>query len=245
MKITIITEWYNEGLLAPFFLNHYKYVDEIIILLEEDTNDNTREICDMYPNVVIEYVHCPTGLDDKLKVEDINRTISKVKEGWIYVLDPDEFIFPDKHEDVQTFLSRQDSDIIMSHCWNVFKHHTDSDLDPTKETLHQRLHGNPFIDRWRKKPSVLRAPSSVTLQPGNHVTVSKDHSYSNEIYRGVHWNMVDLNFSINRRISQKRRMSDTNLTKKYGIHNHKITVDELTKECELHLNDPLLPIMEK
>ena len=59
MKIVLITMWYNEEFLAPFFLNHYKWVDKIHILLDADTDDNTEAIATGYSNVLIEHFNFP------------------------------------------------------------------------------------------------------------------------------------------------------------------------------------------
>ena len=72
MKIDIITMWYNEAMLAPFFLNHYSYADTIHILLDEEVTDNTQKIAEEYENVRIVPVRFPDKLDDILKIEKIN-----------------------------------------------------------------------------------------------------------------------------------------------------------------------------
>ena len=59
MRIELITMWYNEEFLAPFFLNHYSWVDKIHIILTPVPTDRTEAIAKRYPNVEIEYFWFP------------------------------------------------------------------------------------------------------------------------------------------------------------------------------------------
>lgn len=239
-KITVISEWYNEETIAPYFCNHYKYVDEIHILLERNTRDKTREILAKYPNVVIEEIHCVEGLNDQAKVNDINKAILQVTDGWGIIVDPDEFIYPDNFEDPQEFFKRQKEDLIYSYCWDIYRHKDDIDLDPEIPPIGQRLHGDPNINEWRRKPSVFRAGCGLQLQPGNHL-VQKPITRSKDIFRGVHWNLADPIFFA-RKISQRDRMSAFNKKKGYGVQNYKISLDSLKNMCREHSQDPILPI---
>ncbi len=41
IKISVISVWYNEEKLAPFFLEHYRFADAIHIAVDADTCDGT------------------------------------------------------------------------------------------------------------------------------------------------------------------------------------------------------------
>jgi hypothetical protein len=246
MKITVISQWYNEELLAPLFFNHYRYADEIVILLENDTNDSTREICRQYflqgCNITLWDVHCLDGFDDTDKTKNINRSISSVKEGWIYVVDADEFIFPEWHEDPQTFLARQTEDIVMALNFHVYRHITEKDIDYTKDPVPQRVHaygrGKNFKDYFIK-PSVFRASAKVALTIGNHGYVG-EHSISTERYIGAHWKQADLELCVRRRLSNGKRQSKANHRKGYGNHDYHITEERLKVQLEMNSNLPEL-----
>ena len=108
MRVAIITVWHNEEDLAPFFLKHYSYVDNILLYLDTDTNDATRSICETYPNVTIRDISFPGGYDSIIMVDRINNTVRELGEyAWIYAVDADEFIFP-PNEDAKDFLCRQE-----------------------------------------------------------------------------------------------------------------------------------------
>jgi len=75
MKIAAVTMVYNEALILPYFLSHYKYLDEIHVLYETDSTDGTLNILNNAPNVVIEKCHIEGGLDDIDKINFINNTV--------------------------------------------------------------------------------------------------------------------------------------------------------------------------
>lgn len=236
-KIIVMSIWYNEELLAPLFCNHYKDADEIRILLETDTNDTTREICARYPNVGIKNVHCKDGMDNVQMINIINDSIREIDDGWIYLVDADEFIFPEFHEDPQTFLVRQTADIVMCLYFHVWRHVTDKDIDYDKDPIPQRLHAldREGVSYKFTKPSVLRASAKVALTIGNH-SYRGDHSVSAERYIGAHWKLADLDIAIRRRLSNKERHSAADKRRGYGNHDYHITKERIEKMLRKNSN---------
>lgn len=226
-KITVISTWYNEAVLAPLFLSHYAYADRIIILLDRDTDDGTEEYCKRLQQVEIRPVSIG-GMDDRNKVARINELISEIEEGWVYVVDADEFMFPRYFEDVQTFLARQkEFEVVPALYFHVFRHETETDIDPEKEIIPQRIHGRfdfPFRDFFIK-PSIIRAGSKVELTVGNHHFLG-EHPVSQEKYAGAHWNSADISIAV-RRLARKARLSRHNLIHGYGDYNFNITMEKI------------------
>jgi hypothetical protein len=247
IPITVISKWYNEESLAPLFLRHYAYVDKIHILLDTANNGKTRELLHSKSNVFIENVTCEEGYDERNLSEDYSRAISSVKEGWIYVVDSDEFIFPENWEDPQTFLKRQTADVVKVLFFHAYRHYTDSDIDYDKDPVPQRLHaqqGGPEFENWYIKPVVLRAPTNITLGLGRH-TLSGDHSVSSERYIGSHWKMADETIAISRRLANKERMSRHNVRRGYANHEYHITEERIRRTLRTHSKFPILPYFVK
>lgn len=246
MRIEIITIWYNEEKLAPFFLNHYKYVDKIHLLLDADTNDDTRKICSGYSNVEIEDFTFPDMMDDILKVNKINETVNKLDCDWVYVLDSDEFIWPSTNEDPKRFLSKQKDNLLYAKIYQVYRHITESNLNINYSIQRQRCHGDPNITKGinaaYNKPIVFKPQTNVILKPGNHsyqannnITISKDN------FIGAHWAMADVDMAIKRRIAgRKERQSKRNLAMGMTMQHHHVTEEEIKHECNSHLLDPKL-----
>lgn len=241
-KITVISHWYNEELLAPLFCNHYKDVDEVRILLETDTNDKTREICKGYANVIIQDVHCPSGMDNLERINNINQAISEVKDGWVYMVDADEFIFPEHHEDARIFLERQTADVVNCMYFHVYRHITESDIDYSLPTIPQRIHaleGGREHKNWFIKPSISRASTHVLRTIGGHGFV-REHSVSNERYIGAHWKQADYKVCIQRRLSNMARHSQHDHQRRWGYHDFHVSEEKLRKQLEENSNLPVL-----
>lgn len=241
-KISVISHWYNEELLAPLFFNHYRDCDEVRILLDTDTNDKTREIALRYPNVVIQDIHCPDAMDNVQMLKNINDAILEVKDGWIYMVDADEFIFPAFHENPQTFLARQTAEVVNCTYFHVYRHASEKDIDYTKDPIPQRIHaldGGPEYKNWFWKPSVFRGSSKVQLTIGNHRFVG-EHTVSEERYIGAHWKQADYEICVCRRLSNRERHSQHDHKRGWGNHDFNITEERLRKQLEQNSNLPEL-----
>jgi len=248
MKIAIITVWYNEEDLAPFFLKHYSYVDKIFLFLE--TTDKTKEICEQFPNVEIQDFIQPDGMDDILKVEKINKAVRELKGrfDWIYSVDADEFVFPPKeYRDAREFLTKQEKEgynLVYAPIFQVYRHFTEEDLDINKPVLAQRQHGDPnFNSRFNRlfvKPIIVKPETNITWTPGCHFFEKNPNiKQAKEVFYGVHWAMVDERIAIKRRIyGRKLRLSERQIAKNMTWQHINITEEKIKKEIEEHKNDP-------
>ena len=152
MKIAAVTMVYNEALILPYFLRHYEYLDEIHVLCETDSTDNTIQLLNNASNVVIEYCHIKGGNDEIERIELINQVFYGIKADWVYVVDPDEFIFP-PNETPHDFLRRQNYDVIRAAMFQVYRHRTDKDLDPSLPIIGQRIHGDSDVFSTVERPN--------------------------------------------------------------------------------------------
>jgi hypothetical protein len=90
MKIEVVTMWYNESFLAPFFFQHYKNVDKITIYYDQDSNDGTyhkiaNEIISGQNINVIKF-RFPYGLDELIKISFFNQSYQRsIKSNFFYI----------------------------------------------------------------------------------------------------------------------------------------------------------------
>lgn len=240
---------YNEEFIMPFFLHHYSYLNGIHLIVDSDTTDRTREIARRWSNVTIEEFRFPDGMDDVIKRDKLNAAARSISDAdWIYVLDADEFIFPPKLEDPRAFLARQSGNVVRAKMWNVFRHSSDTDLDP--ECLYgpavlQRRHGNPDRHHPWDKPIVVKMPFSFTMDLGNHFINGLNGpgfvEMSNESYDGAHWAHADPCFCVERSFKHRRqRQSRNNLKLGLTTHHHHVTEDGIRALCKANENLPLL-----
>ncbi len=250
VKIAAVTMVYNEALILPYFLRHYRYLDEIHVLYETDSTDESLAILMQAPNVMIKKCHIEGGLDDIKKIKLINQTVQKIKADWVYVVDPDEFIFPPNNESPHDFLKRQFSDVVRSGMYQVYRHRTDKDLDPSLAPIPQRIHGDPNLFSTDSqanrapnvvyiKPNIVRPSKRIRFSPGHH-QIEGDLQTSPELYVGAHWQMADPSIAIARRMERKARISKRNRKHQMGWQHFDISVDKIMEECERHLDDPII-----
>lgn len=265
MRINLISMWYNEEFLAPFFLNHYKWVDKIHLIIDSDTNDNTLEIIRSYNNVEIEFFKFPDMMDDKLKVNKINNVYCSIFDAdYVIVVDSDEFIFcNDPHKSVKDHISQTMKDIYFVNFWQIYKHEDDNPLDPTIPVYEQRLHGDPNMDDpfnvLYVKPIVVKAGKNIYWGVGNHEVIYDNRNFlwrdrdiesmnqkniasnQKDMLQGSHWKLVDLDQTITRRITnRKNRQSKVNLAEGLTYQYHSITEADIIKEYESNKKQPIV-----
>jgi len=250
MKIEVVTAWHNEEILAPYFFNHYDYVDKFYIIMGDDTTDQSRQLCEEHPKVEIVDYTFPGGLlDDLLKIEIINKVIrSKLDTDWFFVLDADEFIFSINHNHIKNTLDNSSTGFNLHkvQLFNVYRHKDDKDLNPYLPPVPQRLHGiaDPRDKKNKRynKPCVAKLETDISYGVGAHT-----YKANNKIrptfgkLAGAHWVMADKTIALDRRIKGRRdRLSNINLNKHFGAHNMKVTEEEILQELEAHLDDPII-----
>lgn len=258
MKIAAVTMVYNEALILPYFLRHYEYLDEIHVLYEIDSTDNTIQLLNNASNTVVEYIHIKSGNDAIDRTDLINQTLYRIKADWVYVVDPDEFIFP-PNETPHDFLSRQNYDVVRAAMFQVYRHRTDKDLDPSLPIIGQRIHGDPDVfstvelpnrdfNAHYIKPIVIRPSRDIRFHPGQH-SLEGNVKISPDFYMGAHWQMADQSIAIVRRMQLKARQSERHKALGLGRKNTNVTEEWIREECDRHLDDPfieeLIPVDDK
>lgn len=247
MKIAIVSAWYNEELLAPYFLNHYDFVDEIHIILDTATTDKTRGILEKDKRVIIhEMTYPPDGLDWLMKQEKVEDVYKTLDADWVFAVDADEFLYKHREPDIRKFLARQKGDVLWTRLWQIYRHESEANLDPKLKPLFQRTHGiraealpreKPTMEKAYLKPIVIRGGKEPKWDCGCH---SYDGSLveSTERMDGVHWHMADVEIALRRRLQTKARQGKRNIQWGMGTQNHTITEGEIRLECWLNRTLP-------
>jgi O-antigen biosynthesis protein len=250
VRIAALTMVYNEAGILPYFLRHYRYLDEIHVLYETDSTDKSLEILMQTPNVILEKGHIEGGLDDIEKVKLFNKAIQRIRTDWVYLVDPDEFVFPPDGESPHRFLSRQSCRVVRSGMYQVYRHRSDRDLDPSLAPIPQRTHGDPDLFSTQTedhraansvyiKPNIVRPSKELRFFPGHH-QIEGEPTASPELYLGAHWQMADPAIAIARRMERKARISERNKALKMGWQHFAVTIEKIKSECEDHLDDPVI-----
>lgn len=244
MKISVITRWYNEEFFAPFFLNHYAWADEIIIMLEKITSDCSAEIAARYPNARV--CVCGNGdkLNDRLLSDMMSDLAAQVDADWIIRADADEFIFSKDGRAVREVLEGASGNLIYVRYMWVYRNVTETDLDPSLPPLYQRRHGGaytiwPGMGATYTKPAVVRPQLNIRWAPGDQrYLFARNAAVSPVALDGVHWQMADCEHAIARNIKNESRLSEENIRNRWGVKN--FTPEMIREECARHLHDPRL-----
>jgi len=247
MKIAIVTVWYNEEDLAPFFLKHYSYVDDIFVYLDTATNDNTRSICEAHSNVTIRRIAYPQGYGPGFQVRTVNQAVRALKYDWVYAVDADEFIqYPKQYRNAKEFLLRQEQkgyNLVFAKMFQVYRHVTDKDLDAHQPVLAQRCHGDSDLstvfNRCYIKPIVVKPAIGMVWRVGCHnyrrngrIKIAKEQFF------GAHWKMADPKLAVKRRMHNRARLSKKSRKKGRLWQDAHITKKAILKELKQHSRDP-------
>lgn len=254
MKIGVLSTWYNEAPIAPYFLNHYRDWDEVRVLLETDTTDASEAILQQYSNVMIEHCHMERGLHELDKVAMLEEAFHHMKDcDWVAVVDSDEFLVPpNRGQNAKEFLqNKQNYECCLAYLHPVYRHKDDKDLNPELLPVPQRLHGTE-PGRDEIKPCVLRSKEDIHLTIGCH-SMERLLFTCPISFTGVHWANADPELAISRRLNRRLRFSQENLEKDWGAQHFNVTEESIRKECQKHENDPLIeklikllaPVVEK
>ena len=244
MRISIVSRWYNEEFFAPFFLNHYQWCDEIIILLERFTSDRSAEIINRYPNAKVELVDTDAYLNDRLLSDIVSDRIALLDCDWAIRADADEYLFAPNFENPRDVLATADGNLINNWYRWVYRHESEGDLDPLLPTVPQRRHGGKYTiwpgmgDRYLK-PSIAKPEIGVRWMPGDQrIYPNSKVVVSSTVFDGVHWQTADAEEWARRNHKNESRLSEENKKKNWGVKN--FTREMIEKECDSHLQDPQL-----
>lgn len=244
MRISVISRWHDAAGFAPFFLSHYSFADEIIIMLDKATTDNSAEIIGRYPNARLTYCDHGGELNDRLMAEMMSDLAATLKSDWIIYADADELAFPEGQEDARAALGRADGNLIETWFWWVYRHAEDIDLDPLLPAVPQRRHGGdytivPGMGNRFMKPCIVK--SGIQIRWGVGTRSYKPNpliKVSGVKFAGVHWQMADVEMAVKRNASSKARLSAENIRNGWGVKN--FTEEMIRAECKAHENDPQL-----
>jgi glycosyltransferase involved in cell wall biosynthesis len=97
MNIHVYTVAYNEELLMPFFLRHYKQFASQITVFDNESTDKTAELAKAAGANVVAFSTADSMMDsvqNRIKNEEYKK--SRGKADWVIVIDFDEFLYHPK-----------------------------------------------------------------------------------------------------------------------------------------------------
>ena len=228
MNIKVYTICWNEEVVAPFFLNHYKQFTNDIVVYDNMSNDST---CDILKNCkIIKY-------DTEEKIRD--DVYLKIKESawledkknpnidWIIVCDMDELVYS---KNLLSSLKKAKDDgytIIKPQGYSMV-----GNKIPTSNMIYDEInmgvedsnYSKLCIFNPNKIDSINYSPGCHNANPSGEVKVldTKD-------IKVLHFNYISLEYAINRYSTYKPRLSQENLKNGWGVH-YQYKTEQITNE---------------
>jgi len=233
MKLTTITPIYNEEYLLPHFIFNYRYVNKMIFLFDADTTDNSKIIIETYCNkynIEFEIIEFSFGFDDIGLIFLTNKIINKTDSDYFICVDADEFIIANK-------LNIYSFDFCHALFYQMIPHDSENkDLIIEKPMLQQRNYG--YFDSLYVKPCIVRKQANPIFGVGKHTVQINGITIYPQVYaafKGMHLNMVNLDFAINRYKERCKRISDRNRTLGFGsqyfLYDENVIVEKFNRPC--------------
>ncbi len=198
MRVEVITAWHQQAFLAPFFLDHYRYADRISVSVDSRTDDDTLAICARYPNVAVDSVRFTGPIDDEQRVARLNAVYRTLRCDWVFAVDADEFLFPQPWgTNPRPALNREhDFDVVRAQTLRVYRHRTETDLDPRRPAVPQRRHGEldagEEIDGQGARPLAVRGGLDAGWTSGRRAFGPPGLRVSPHVFGCAHWAKADL-----------------------------------------------------
>jgi glycosyltransferase involved in cell wall biosynthesis len=172
MNIDIFTTCYNEEIILPYFLRHYKEFARNITVYDNMSTDNSIKIMEEAGVNIIPFN--TNGKFEESKLIDIRNTCWKNSDAdWVIVCDSDELIY---HPDLFNVLENIKANHIICEGYEMMT----ETLPTTEAQIYEEIkHGYFKVDYSKPclfKPSEIRetnfAPGSHTAKPVGAVSVN-------------------------------------------------------------------------
>jgi glycosyltransferase involved in cell wall biosynthesis len=216
--MTIFTITYNEELMLPYFIKHYRsrFAGCKIVVYDNESTDKTVEIARYYNCEVITY-----STNNKLsdtKYLEIKNNCWKNENGWVIVADCDEFL------DVrETDLKNETATIISVEAYNMVNNNNDLNIDNIKHGVRSTSYDKAYCFNASKLAEINYSPGCHTCEPIPNAT------YSPSVYRAYHYKYINLDYMIKRHSLFAGRLSEENIKRGYGGH-YLYTPEQIEKE---------------
>lgn len=209
--MTVFTITYNEQLMLPFFINHYRsrFPNCNIVVFDNESTDNTVKIALENDCEVITYK--TNGKLDDTKYLEIKNNCWKVCNGWVIVADCDELI--DISNYILTLEENEGNTLLRFNAFNMVNMADNLDIDSINYGLRAESYDKSYCFD-------ARFVSEINYSAGCHSAspIGSKISYSNYIYNAYHYKYINPDYMVIRHANFAKRLSEINLKKGYGGH---------------------------
>lgn len=211
---TIISHFYNEEYLLPWWLNHHKKYFDRGIMIDYNSTDKSTEIikaiCPDWEIIATKNSHFDAGLIDR-EVEEIEKEV----KGWRVVLNTTEFIVG--HFKELSDAAEEKDILIPAYIMTDSKQTQFTHPDPNLDLVKQRQHGASFREHFNFKHARKMSNYFSAYPLGRHY-----NRYNTDSFRILWYGFSPMNDELlKRKLQIQNKMSDQE--KQSGLGSHHLT----------------------
>lgn len=216
MEVEIISLYYKDEYLAPFYFKHYAWADKITLI--------TKTL--------------PSGINNEAQAQWYTEAYKNSKADWVIVCDFDEFVFV-SHETLAAIPA--DITVKEASLYDIYPHWEEpATLDPDMPVKEQRRHGF-LLDPFYIKPIILRGGLNITLGVGRHGLCGSGVKIGPRDIIGAHWRNCSLEYALETRLRKRKdRFCKEDIDKGYATRDRFETEESIKAEFFSHRDDPLV-----
>ena len=197
-SIEVFAICYNEELLLPYFIDHYKKLGANIRIYNNKSTDQSKSIIAYSGCNYIAY-DSNNQIRDDLYLQIKNNCWKDSKAEWVIVCDIDELI------EINFDISRYN--IINTKGFDMIG------LPPSRLGVHNQMYSKHIMFRPNCFKEINYKPGCHSLNPIPNVAISG----SIEIANLLHYKYIDEDYVYNRHLMYQERLSDINKQLGWGI----------------------------
>jgi hypothetical protein len=210
IKVAIYSIAYNENLLLPYFVAHYRsrFPGCNITIYDNCSTDNTARLASNLGCIVKQYDSCGRFCEDK-QIEIKNNCWKGTDADWVIVCDIDEFLDADLAQ-----LMEERCTILRTQGWDMVGGKTKESFD--FYAINHGIKNNLESKHIAFKPQEI---AQINYAPGAHscTPVGNVH-YSYRVYNLYHYKYIYLDYVIARHKMSAERLSSINREMGWGAH---------------------------
>ena len=209
--MTIFTITYNEELMLPYFIEHYRlrFPNCKIVVYDNESTDDTVKIALKNDCEVITYK--TNGKLDDITYLEIKNNCWKNCKGWVIVCDCDELI--DVADYILTLESNEGTTLIRFNAFNMVNMANDLKIDGIKHAIRSESYDKSYCFDTRFISEINYSAGCHSASP-----IGSKIAYSNSIYFAYHYKYINVDYMVNRHANFAKRLSEINIKKGYGGH---------------------------
>lgn len=197
-SIEVFAICYNEELLLPYFIDHYKKMGAKITVIDNQSTDKSRSIIEKAGCTYMAY-NSNNQIRDDLYLQIKNNCWKESKADWVIVCDIDELIEVNFDISKYTIINTKGFDMI--------------GLPPSKLGVHNKMYSKHIMFRPNCFKEINYTPGCHSLNPIASGTISG----SVEIANLLHYKYINEDYVYNRHMMYQERLSDINKQLGWGI----------------------------